>query len=77
MTAKQIWEWVKMTDFERFARDHSKHKHCISCGGCILDQSPIVLNSFPILCVGCFERLEKALPKGANPPWISGWVRKP
>ena len=61
-----------MMNFEAFALDHKAHVHCQGCGGCLLDPAWYV-QQFAAWCVGCRDRIKKALPVGAEPPWKGGW----
>lgn len=45
-----------MTPFEEFAMDHSQHKHCLMCEGCILSQE-VQEFSF-VWCLGCCKTAE-------------------
>lgn len=67
-----------MEDFAAYARDHSRHPHCASCSGCLLNPefAPIeeanIYKGFPfypLWCAGCTCRIKKALPPGAKPIW--------
>jgi hypothetical protein len=60
------------TDFEQFALDHNKHRHCMACGGCLLDPRWMV-QEFPAWCIGCRDRIKANLPPGVPPPWKGGW----
>lgn len=62
-----------MTEFEKFALDHLAHKHCIGCGGCVLENSKQVLESYPIWCVACRDAIKRNNPPIL--PWAFGWER--
>lgn len=66
----------KVTAFEEFALNHYRHKHCMGCGGCILDDSRVVLESHPIWCIGCRDRIKKATPAAVPLPWDRGFEIK-
>lgn len=57
-----------MTEFEQFAMDHNRHKHCIACAGCILDRRPVVMENNPIWCAQCADKIE-ATTKPGRRPW--------
>lgn len=61
-----------MTEFEKFAADHFRHKHCMGCGGCFLERSQQVMEQHPIWCIGCRDKIIKATPAGHPLPWEPG-----
>ncbi len=63
-----------MTEFEIFALDHKKHVHCLGCGGCLLDPSPLV-QGFQgcVWCVTCRDRIKANCKRVGIPlPWNGG-----
>jgi hypothetical protein len=63
-----------MTDFEKFATDHTAHNHCSGCGGCILDPRATPQLVISVWCLGCYKRIEENMPVGAFRPWGGGVV---
>lgn len=63
-----------MTEFEAFALDHGKHRHCAGCNGCILDPRDFVQATHPLWCVGCRDRIDQSTPAALPRPWAKGWV---
>lgn len=71
-----------MKDFAAYAKDHKRHPHCASCGGCLLDPkfSPEReleqgIGWYPLWCAGCMCRIKKSLPEGAKPLWQYEFVK--
>lgn len=57
-------------NFEEYATDHARHRHCVACGGCLLDPRAVVVLSVPLWCIGCKNRIEINAAKSGIPlPW--------
>jgi hypothetical protein len=63
-----------MTDFEKFATDHTVHNHCSGCGGCMLDPRTKPQLVSQVWCVACFRNIDAKLPATASRPWRGGVV---
>jgi hypothetical protein len=62
------------TDFERFALDHTKHRHCRGCMGCIINPAWFVQMTPEVWCIGCRERIRaRCLKVGIPLPWEVEW----
>lgn len=63
-----------MTEFEKYALNHSVHSHCIACGTCMLDPRvhPRLVN--PVWCISCYRRIDAVMPADALRPWHGGYV---